>query len=60
MRYLPTNLFRQRVLWLAAVVLVFSALAHGQQISSSISGVVTDDALESRDTERIEISRAQT
>lgn len=42
MRHLATNLLRQ-VLLLAAVVLVFSAIAHGQQISSSISGIVTDE-----------------
>lgn len=43
MRPLAINFLRQRFLWLAAVVLLFSGIGHGQQITSSISGIVTDE-----------------
>ena len=43
MRPIATNLLRQRFLALVAVVLLFSGIGQAQQITSSISGIVTDE-----------------
>jgi len=43
MRHLPTKLLLQRFLLLAAFVLLVSGFSQAQQITSSISGIVTDE-----------------
>jgi hypothetical protein len=40
---IATNLLRQRFLRVAALVLLCFGISHAQQISSSISGIVTDE-----------------